>query len=164
VFFKTKIKPDDFAKYLLRDHQAIFGRSNLDSICKQFELHFRDEPTYIEAFYEFQAFGLYSIAFGVRTQCAHGMQTAILTSLNSRFANMSGKNWEMMRYRVAEYDEFGNRGPAGGLAAQNIFDRPPGAIRPKSMEAFGLSQVMNASCLDALEAVKRLFKQFKFDT
>jgi hypothetical protein len=163
VFFKTKIKPDDFANYLVRDHHAIFGRSNLDNICKQFELHFRDEATYIEAFYEFQSFGLYSIAFGVRTQCADGLQEAILNSLNARFTIIAGKNWEMMRHRVAEYEEFGNRGPAGGLAAQNIFDRPLGAIQPKSIEAFGLSRVMDASCLDAVEAVKRLFKQFKFD-
>ena len=163
MFFKAKIKSGDFANYLIRDHHAIFGRTNLDAICEQFELHFRDEPTYIEAFYELQAFGLYSIASGVRTQCANGLQTAILTSLNSRFATISGKNWEMMRYRVAEYEDFGMRGPVGGLAAQNIFDRPPGALQPKSVDAVGLSLTMNASYLDALGAVKRLFKQFKFE-
>ena len=163
MFFKTKIKPDDFANCLLRDHQEIFGRGNLDNISKQFDLHFRDEPSYVEAFYEFQAFGLYAIAFGVRTQCGQDLRRVILTSLNERFAVMSGRNWEMMCRRVAEYEEFGDRAPTGGLAAQRIFDRPPGVVQPTSKEGFGLGLAMNACCIDALEAVKRLFKQYKFD-
>jgi hypothetical protein len=163
VFFKSKIEPDDFANCLVRDHQAIFGRSNLDSICKQFDLKFRDEAFYIEAFYEFQAFGLYSIAQGVRAQCGQNLRTVILTSLNEKFATMSGPNWEMMRHRVTEYEKFGDRAPVGGLAAQRIFDQPPGVIQPASKEAFGLGLVMNASYLDAVKAIERLFKQYKFD-
>lgn len=163
MFFKTKIKPDDFANCLVRGRQAIFGRRNLDDICKQFELHFRDEPSYIEAFYELQVFGLYSIASGVRAQCGQDLRRVILASLDERFATMSGRNWEMFRHRVAEYEEFGNRAPAGGLAAQLIFDRPPGVVPPNSKEAFGLRLVMNASYVDAVEAVERLFKQYRFD-
>ncbi len=163
MFFKSRIKPDDSANCLLRDHQAIFGRGNLDHVCKQLDLHFRDEPSYIEAFFEFQAFGLYSIASGVRTQCGQDLRTVILTSLNALFADISGPNWEMMRHRVAEYEEFGHHAPPGGLAAQRIFDRPPGIIQPNSMEAFGLTGVMNQSCLDAVKAVQRLFKQYRFD-
>jgi hypothetical protein len=163
VFFKTKIKPDDFANCLVRDHQAIFGRKNLDDICKQFDLHFRDEPSYIEAFYELQVFGLYSIASGVRTQCGPDLRGVILTSLNERFATMSGPNWEMFLHRVTEYEEFGNRAPAGGLAARLIFERPPGVVEPNSKEAFGLRLVMNASYLDAVKAVENLFKQYRFD-
>jgi hypothetical protein len=52
------------------------------TICKQFDLHFRDEPSYIEAFYELQVFGLYSIASGVRTQCGQDLRRMILTILN----------------------------------------------------------------------------------
>jgi hypothetical protein len=164
VFFKTKIKPNDFAICLVRDHQAIFGRRNLDDICKQFDLPFRDEPSYIEALFELQAFGLYSIASGVRTQCGQDLRKVILASLNDRFASMSGRNWEMMRHRVTEYEEFGDRAPAGGLAAQLIFDRPPGVVQPNSKEEFGLRLVMNASYLDAVKAVERLFKQYRFDS
>jgi hypothetical protein len=163
VFFKSKIKLSDFANCLLRDHQAIFGRSNLEHICKQFDLHFRDEPSYIEAFYEFQAFGLYSIASGVKTQCGQDLRASILTSLNERFANISGPNWEMLHHRVTEFEEASNHAPAGGLAAQLIFDRPPGVVQPKSKEAFGLTLVMNASYLEAVKAVERLFKQYKVD-
>jgi hypothetical protein len=163
VFFKTKIKPNDFADCLVRDHQAIFGRRNLDDICRQFDLHFRDEPSYIDALYELQAFGVYSIASGVRTQCGQDLRRVILTSLNERFAAMCGRNWEMMRHRVTEYEEFGDRAPAGGLAAKLIFDRPPGVVHPNSKEAFGLRLVMNASLLDAMKAVETLFKQYKFD-
>jgi hypothetical protein len=154
LFFKTRIKPNDFAIFLIRDHQAIFGRRNLGDICKQFDLRFRDEPSFIEAFYEFQAFGLYSIASGVRTQCGQELRSVILTSLN----------WEMMRRRVTEYEEFGDRAPAGELAEQLIFDRPLGAIRHTSREGFGLKLVMNASYLDAVKAVERLFKQYRFDS
>jgi hypothetical protein len=164
VFFKSKIKPDDFANCLLRDHQAIFGRSRLDHICEQFDFHFRDEPSYIEAFYELQAFGLYSIASGVRTRCGQDLRTLILASLNERFADISGPNWKMMCQCVTEYQEFGNSGPTGGLASQRIFDRPPGAIQPNSQDAFGLMAVMNASYLDAVEAVQNLFKQYKFES
>jgi len=163
VFFKTTIEPDDFANCLVKDHQAIFGRRNLDDICKQLDLHFRDEPLYIEAFYELQAFGLYSIASGVRTQCGQDLRRVILTSLNDRFASMSGRNWEMMRHRVTEYEEFGDRAPAGGLAAQLIFDRPPGVVQPNSKEEFGLRLAMNASYVDAMKAVEKLFKQYKFE-
>jgi hypothetical protein len=163
VFFKPKIKPGDFANCLLRDHKTIFGRGNLDHVCKQLDWHFRDEPSYIEAFYEFQAFGLYSIASGVKTQCGQNLRTVILTSLNERFAAISRANWEMMRHRVAEYEEFSNHAPTGQLAAKRIFDRPPGAFQPTSMQAFGLSQIMNASYLDAVKAVERLFKQYRLD-
>lgn len=163
MFFKSKTKTDDFANCLVRDHQAIFGRSNLDHICEQLDFHFRDEPSYIEAFYEFQAFGLYSIGSGIRTQCGQGLRTLILASLNERFAAMSGPNWKMMRHRVDEYEEFGSRAPTGALAAQRIFDRPPGVLESTSKEAFGLSQIMNASYLDAIKAVEELFKQYRFD-
>ena len=163
MFFKTKIKPGDFANCLVRDHQAIFGRRNLEDVCKQLDLHFRDEPSYIEGFYEFQAFGLYSIGFGVRTQCGQDLQAAILTSLNKVFADISGPNWEMMRHRVNEYEELSVHGPTGEFAAQRIFDKPPGVIQPRSKQAFGLALAMNASCIDALEAVKSLFKQYRFD-
>jgi hypothetical protein len=164
VFFKTRIKPNDFAICLVRDHQAIFGRKTLDDICKQFDLPFRDEPSYIQAFFELQAFGLYSIASGVRTQCGQELRSVILTSLNERFATVSGPNWEMMRRRVTEYEEFGDRAPAGELAAQLIFDRPPGAVPPTSREGFGLRLVMNASYLDAVKTVESLFKQYRFDS
>ncbi len=163
MFFKTKIEPADFANCLVRDHRAIFGRRNLDDICKQLDFHFRDEPSYIEAFYELQAFGLYSIAFGVKSQCVQHLQAAILNSLNRVFADISGPNWEMMRHRVNEYEELSIHGPTGGFAAQRIFDKPPGVIQPSSKQAFGLALAMNASCVDALEAVKSLFKQYKFD-
>jgi hypothetical protein len=163
MFFKSKIKSDDFANCLVRDHQAIFGKRNFDDVCKQFDLHFRDEPSYIEAFYELQAFGLYSIASGVRTQCGQDLRRVILTSLNERFATMSGRNWEMLCHRVAEYEEFGNRAPVGGLAAQTIFDRPPGVLQPNSAEAFGLRLAMNASYLDAVKAVERLFEHYKVE-
>ena len=69
----------------------------------------------------------------------------------------------MMRLRVTEYEESGSSVPNGGLAAQRIFDRPPVVIRPTSMEAFGLSHVMNATYLDAVKVIERLFKQYKFD-
>jgi hypothetical protein len=160
VFFKSKIKPYDFALCLLRDHQAIFGRSNLDEICKQFDLHFRDEPSYIGGFYEFQAFGLYSITFGVRAQCGQELETAILTNLNKLFADINGPNWEMLRYRAWEYEEQGIHGPTGGLAAQRILDE--GVLQPSSQQAFGLGLVLNASTLDAVKQVERLFKQYKF--
>jgi hypothetical protein len=126
-------------------------------------LRFRDQPSYLEAFYELQAFGLFSIASGVKTQCGQDLRSAILTSLNERFASISGSNWEMIRHRVTEYEEFSNRAPAGGLAAQRVFDRPPEVIQLKSMEAFGISVAMNASYLDALKAVERLFKRYRFD-
>jgi hypothetical protein len=159
VFFKTTtVKPDDFAYYLVKDHQAIFGRRNFDDICKQLDLHFRDETSYIEAFYELQAFGLYSVASGVKTQCGQDLRRMILTSLNARFAEMGGRNWEMMRRRVAEYEDFGDGAPAGGLAAKVIFDRPPGVVQPNSKEEFGLRLAMNAVYLDAVKAVERLFK------
>ena len=125
-------------------------------------MHFRDQPSYIEAFYELQAFGLYSIAFGVKTQCGQALRAAILASLNDRFASISGPNWEMIRRRVTEYEEYSNHAPAGELAAKIVFDRPPGVIQPKSMEAFGLIIAMNASCRDAVSAVERLFKQYRF--
>jgi hypothetical protein len=163
VFFKAKTNPDDFANYLLREHEAIFGRSRLDRICEQVALHFRDEPSYIEAFDVFQAFGLYSIADGVRTQCGHNLRTVILTSLNKRFAVKSGPKWEMMRHHVTEYEEFGDRAPIGGFAAQRIFDRPAGVVQPTSKEAYDLSHVLNTSYLDAVKAIERLFTQFKFD-
>lgn len=164
MFFKTTIvKPDDFAHYLVKDHQAIFGRRNFDDICKQVDLHFRDETSYIEAFYELQAFGLYSVASGVKTQCGQDLQRMILASLNARFAEMSGRNWEMMRRRVAEYEDFGDRAPAGRLASKVIFDRPPGVVQPNSKEEFGLRLVMNAVYLDAVKAVERLFKQYRFE-
>jgi hypothetical protein len=70
----------------------------------------------------------------------------------------------MFRHRVTEYEEFGNRAPAGGLAARLIFEQPPGVVQPNSKEAFGLRLVMNASYLDAVKAVERLFKQYRFDT
>ena len=144
---------------------AIFGRRRFDYICKQFDLHFRNEPSYIEAFYEFQAFGLYSIIDWVRTQCGHGhsLRAEILTSLNERFADISGPNWEMMRLRVAEYEESGKAAPNGGLAARRIFARPPGVFQPSSMEAFELSHNMNSSYLDAGKVIGGLFKQYKFE-
>jgi hypothetical protein len=163
VFFKTKIKPGDFANCLVRDHRELFGLRSLDDICKLLEFHFRDEPSYIEAFYELQAYGLYSIAFGVRAQCGQDLQAAILTSFNKVFADISGPNWEMMCRRVKEYEELSIHGPTGGFAAQRIFDKPPGVIQPSSKEAFGLALAMNESCIGALEAVKSLFKQYRFD-
>jgi len=141
----------------------IFGRGNLDYICKQLDFHFRDQSSYIEAFYEFQAFGLYSIASGVRTQSGQGLRTIILSILNARFEAISGPNWKMMSQRVAEYEEFGVRAPSGGLAAQKIFDRPSGILQPTSRDAFGLTIAMNASYLDAVKAVDNLFKQHKID-
>jgi hypothetical protein len=69
----------------------------------------------------------------------------------------------MMRLRVTEYEESGSSAPNGGLAAQRIFDRLPGVIRPTSIDAFGLSHVMNVTYLDAVKAIGRLFKQYKFD-
>jgi hypothetical protein len=160
VFFKSKITSDAFANCLVRDHQAIFGMKHLVHICGEFDLHFRDESSNIEAFYEFQAFGLYAIADGVRTQCRDDLRDAILASLNQRYADVSGPNWEMICRRVAEYEESGNHAPNGGLAAQRIFERPPGIIQPDSMEAFGLSRAMTSSYRDALQAVERLFKQY----
>jgi len=163
VFFKSRISVDDFANCLIRDHEAIFGWTRLDHICTQFDLNIADAPSYVQAFHEFQAFGLYSISVGVTPQRHQSLRTRILTSLNSRFAIVSGPNWEMMRIRVAEYEEFGNRAPIGGLAAQLIFDQPTGVIQPDSKQAFDLSHAMNAIHLDALKAVARLFKHYKFD-
>jgi hypothetical protein len=163
VFFKTKIRPGDFANCLVRGHRDIFGLRNLDEICKQFDLHFRDEPSYIEAFYELQAFGLYSMACGVRTQCGQDLRRAILTSLNERFADICGRNWAMFCHRVTEYEEFVDRAPAGELAAKLIFEQPSGVVQPNSREAFGLRLVMNSSLLDAIKAVEMLFKQYTFD-
>jgi hypothetical protein len=163
VFFKSKITADDFAKCLLREHHAIFGPSSLDQICKQLDFHFRDEPSYIEAFYEFQAFGIYSIASGVRTQCSPDLRAAILSSWYAIFKDISGPNWEIMRHRVAEYENLHWQAPTGGLAASRIFDRPLGSLQPTSKNAFGLTMAMNASHIDALEAVERLFKEYKVD-
>jgi hypothetical protein len=163
VFFKSRISVDDFANCLIQDHEAIFGRTRLDHICNQFDLNIADAASYIHAFYEFQAFGLHSISDGVRQQCHQNLRTRILTSLNRRFATVSGPNWEMMRLRVTEYEEFGSRAPIGSLAAQLIFDSPTGAIQPDSKQAFDLTHAMNASYLDALKAVARLFKHYKFD-
>ena len=142
MFFKTKIKPGDFANCLVRDHRGIFGLKNLEEICKQFDLHFRDEPSYIQAFYELQAFGLYSIACGVRTHCGQDFRRVILTSLNERFADICGRNWAMFCHRVTEYEEFGDRAPAGELAAKLIFEQP-GVVQSDSREAFGLTLIMN---------------------
>jgi hypothetical protein len=161
MFFKSKIEIADFVRLLVRDHQAIFGRDKLDEICKELEVHFRDEPSYIGGFFELQAYGLYSITFGVKSQCGHELRAAILTTLNECFANISGANWEMMRLRVAEYEEEGKSGLTGALAARLVFDHPTGTIEPKSMKATFLIQAMDGSCIDALEAAKRLFKQYK---
>jgi hypothetical protein len=68
-----------------------------------------------------------------------------------------------MRRRVAEYEMFSLRAPAGDLAVKTIFDRPPGILEPKSQEAFGLRIAMNAACLDALKAVERLFKEYRVE-
>jgi hypothetical protein len=160
MFFKSKIEIADFVRALVRDHQAIFGRSNLDKICKELEFHFRDEPSYIRGFFEFQAYGLYSIAFGVKSQCGQELRAAILTSLNECFANISGTNWEMMWLRVAEYEEEGKSGLTGALAARLVFDHPTGTIEPRSMKATFLVQAMDESCIDALKAARRLFKQY----
>ena len=159
MFFKSKITPDAFADCLVRDHQTIFGMNTLVQICTEFDLHFRDEASSIEAFYELQTFGLYAIADGVR-QCCHDLGETIIANLNQRFATISGPNWEVMCRRVAEYEESGNHAPNGGIAAQRIFDRPCGVIQPTSKEAFGLSHVMNTIYLDAVQAVKRLLKQY----
>ena len=161
MFFKSRVRPDEFAKCLLREHQAIFGLNCLVQICKQYEFHFRDEPTFIEAFYEWQAFGLYSIAFGVRTQCGQEARATILGHVNELFAAISGPNWKMMLQRVSEYEEFSNSAPVGDLAVKNIFDQPPGILQSRSMEAFGLRHTMNASLLDAVKTVEGLFKQYK---
>lgn len=160
VPFKSKITTDAFTNCLIRDHQAIFGMGCLAHICKEFEIRFKDESSNRAAFYELQAFGLYAIADGVRTQCGQRLRDVILVRLNEKFANMSGPNWEMFRRRVAEYEESGSDAPNGGLAAQRIFDRPTGVIEPDSMAAFGLSHAMNASYCDALQAVERLFKHY----
>ena len=64
MFFTSKIQPRDFVKLLVTEHQSIFGRDNLDSICQQFNVRFRDKTSYVEAFFEFQAYGLYSIILG----------------------------------------------------------------------------------------------------
>ncbi len=140
---------------------AIFGRDRLDHICNQFDLRFRDEPSYIQAFYELQAFGLYSIIDGVKTQCGYDLRTVILATLNELFEEISGPNWEMMWHRVAEYEEFGKQAPTGGLAAQRIFDQPPGVIQPTSMEAYDLSHTMNRCYIDAVKAIEGLFKEYK---
>jgi hypothetical protein len=65
-----------------------------------------------------------------------------------------------MRCRVALYDESGNQAPNGNIAARRIFDKPPGVVQADSKQAFGLSHVMNASYIDAVKAVQRLFKQY----
>jgi hypothetical protein len=163
VFFKSKIKPDDFAKCLLRVHKTLFGQSKLESLCKPFDFHFSDEPSYIGAFYELQAFGIHSIASGVKTQCGHGLRDSILASWYSIFKDIGGPNWEMMRQRVAEYEEFSSRAPTGGLAAQRIFDQPAGRIRPSSQEAFGMAIAMNEIYVVTVQDVEKLFKQYKFD-
>jgi hypothetical protein len=76
---------------------------------------------------------------------------------------VSGPNWETMRLRITEYEKVGSHAPIGGFAAQLIFDRPTGDIQPDSKQGFELSHAMNAIYLDALKAVARLFKHYKFD-
>jgi hypothetical protein len=155
VFFKTKITPDALTNHLIREHQAIFGQSRLDRICKRFDLHFADDPSHREAFSELQAYGLYSIAEGARAFT----ETAILKNLFEKFAAVSGPKWEMMLRRIAEYDEFGGYAPAGEIAVRNIF-RTAG-VDAKSMEGFELRHLMNRMYIDSLKAVTRIFKQYK---
>jgi hypothetical protein len=146
MFFKSRVKPDDFANYLIREHEAIFGQRRLVQICKQFALRFGDERADSESLREFQTFGLYSIADGLRMRL--GEPTVILTILNDRFPALWG--------HLRAYEEFGNHAPIGEFAAQRIFDRPSGTIPPNSQVAFDLKHAMNQSYLAALKAIERL--------
>jgi len=152
--FKSRVNPDDFVNYLVREHEAIFGRRRLDQICELLACHFRDEITYTEALQEFHTFGLYSIADGIRMWL--GARAVILAVLNERFPSLSG--------HLTAYEEFGKHAPIGEFAAQRVFDRPPGAIQPNSQVAFDLKHAMNQSYLATLNAIERLLAQFDFAT
>jgi hypothetical protein len=154
MFFKSRVTPDDFTNSLISDHAAIFGQGRLDQICKQYALRFEDERAQSEALREFQTFGLYSIADGVRMRL--GERTVILTILNTRFPALCGS--------LPAYEEFGKHAPIGEFAAQRIFDRPPGTIQSNSQVAFDLKHAMNQSYLAALKAIERLLSQYKLAT
>jgi hypothetical protein len=85
VAFKSRISTDEFANLLVREHEAIFGRRRFNDLCAKFDLHFRDEPSYMEAFDEFQVFGLYSITDGVRPQLA-----LLLPSFSKKLTDRGG--------------------------------------------------------------------------
>jgi hypothetical protein len=154
MFFKSSVTPDDFTKYLVREHEAIFGQRRLDKICELFACHFRDESTYTDALHEFHTFGLYSIADGIRMRL--GARTVILTILNERFPSLCG--------HLTAYEEFGKHAPIAEFAAQRIVDRPPGVIQPNSQVAVALKSAMNQSYIAAVKAIERLLAQFEFAT
>ena len=170
MFFKSKIKIEEFATALLQMHASIFGQASLTNICELCGFHFRDETSYAEALWEWLALGLFAVASAVKAHYNEALRGPILENMHKQFylglANAGANREDLVRIEqkirtsLVEYDHAYVVGPIDVLAVQKIFDRPTGILPAKSMQAFEFRIAINEAYSGTLKGANKLFRQF----